>query len=451
MPSDNTIRAEDALDVPTNTNESPQSDAGGGGEIGEAGFYRTHQLQMDRAMDYLDVAAHVRMILNEPKNELIVNFPVRMDDGNYRLFAGYRIQHNNILGPYKGGVRYHPEVTLEEVKALASVMTVKCALLKVPFGGAKGGIGLSPGDYSRYELERITRRFVHDLGSNIGPEYDIPAPDVGTNSQIMVWMMDAYMNTHGRTDKNANRGVVTGKTLASGGCVGRHKATGQGVVFSIQEWAAENAKRLDGCRYIVQGFGNVGSQAARLMEQLGAQLVGVQDHTGSIHAPEGISATELGAFVGQRGGVLGFSEANAIEDDDFWAIDCDICIPAALELQIDAEVAQKLQCELVVEGANGPTTLSGEEVMGERGIEVIPDIMANAGGVVVSYFEWLQNKSSRAWTLEDVDTRLREMMKQAYKEMRAFALDKGVDNRTAALAVAVQRINAVYLERGIFP
>lgn len=448
MPSENINRGHDVARLTQDTAQTPATPLP---KAHEANFYLTHRAQLEQAMAHIEVAAHVRMILFEPRNELIVNFPVRLDSGEYHLFTGYRIQHNNMLGPYKGGVRFHPEVTLDEVKALASVMTVKCALLQVPFGGAKGGISLSPGDYSRAELERISRRFVHDLGNNIGPEYDIPAPDVGTNSQIMVWMMDTYLNTHSRKDKNAHKGVVTGKTLASGGSRGRNKATGQGVTYCIQEWASENSVRLDGCRYIVQGFGNVGSQSALLLEKLGAKLVGVQDHSGSIQNPAGIAAAELAAHVGVHGGIAGFGGAEVVDDDAFWAIECEICIPAALEEQINAEVARKLRCRLVVEGANGPTTLGGGTVLQERGIEVIPDLMANAGGVVVSYFEWLQNKRTESWPLEKVDTRLWAMMRAAYREMRAFALQKGVDNRTAALAVAIQRINQVYVERGIFP
>lgn len=451
MPSEKINRDEEASRLTQEVENSVEERRNEGANMSEVGFYLTHRAQLESAMELIDVAPHVRMILYEPRNEIIVNFPVRLDDGEYHLFTGYRIQHNNMLGPYKGGVRYHPEVTLDEVKALASVMTVKCALLQVPFGGAKGGISLSPGDYSRDELERISRRFIHDLGNNVGPEYDIPAPDVGTNSQIMVWMMDTYLNTRSRKDKNAHKGVVTGKTLASGGSRGRDKSTGQGLVYCIQEWASESGMRLDGCRYIVQGFGNVGSKTALLLEKLGARLVGVQDHAGSIQNPAGMSALDLVAHVDANGGVAGFEGAEVVGKEDFWAIECDICIPAALEEQINSKVARTMQCKLVVEGANGPTTLGGEAVLRERGIEVIPDLMANAGGVVVSYFEWLQNKRTESWPLEKVDTRLWAMMRQAYKEMRAVALERGVDNRTAALAVAVGRINQAYLERGIFP
>lgn len=414
-------------------------------------LFWTHLIQLERAMDHAEIEDHVRLILSKPKHELSVNFPVRMDDGSYELFTGYRVQHNNIMGPYKGGMRYHHQVTQSEVKALAALMTYKCALLEVPFGGAKGGINIRTRDYSLDEMQRITRRFTHDLGSNIGPEYDIPAPDVGTNSQTMVWMMDTYMNVHNGPDKNAQRHVVTGKTLTSGGSVGRNKATGQGVVFSIEHWADETGFRLDGCSFILQGFGNVGSHTAQLLSQLGAQLTAVQDHTGSIYCPEGIYPRELINWVEETGGVVGFPGAEAVKKDEFWGLEADIVIPAALGLQITADVARKLKCRLVVEAANGPTTIEGEKILAERGIDVIPDIMANAGGVVVSYFEWIQNKRSESWLLEEVDKRLHYMVKKAFYEMRAFARDHEVDNRTASMAVALRRINTVYKERGVFP
>ncbi len=416
-----------------------------------AQFYRAHLTQLEQALEHVPIEDHVRLVLSEPKNEVIVNFPVQMDDGDYELFTGYRIQHNNIMGPYKGGIRYHHDVTLDEVKALAALMSYKCALLEVPFGGAKGGIRMDGRKYNETEIESITRRFTHDLGNNIGPDYDIPAPDMGTNSQTMVWMMDTYMNMHSMIDKNAKRRIVTGKSLTSGGSRGREKATGQGVVYCIQEWANEKGVRLDGAKFILQGYGNVGSNTAQILNRLGAELTAVQDHTGSIHNPDGIYPRKLAQWVRENDGVAGYPGAEPIDDAGFWGVECDICIPAALELQIDADVAQRLDCQVVVEGANGPTTLEGDRVMEERDISVIPDIMANAGGVVVSYFEWVQNKRSETWQLQEVDDRLHYMMKRAYHEMRAFAREHNVDNRTAALSVAMERINGVYVERGIFP
>lgn len=427
-----------SADAQTTTNRKPD-------------FFETHIGQFQQAVSKVDVLPHVATILGQPKNEIIVNFPVMMDDGSYRLFTGYRIQHNNILGPYKGGIRYHHDVTLQEVKALAAIMTYKCALLDVPFGGAKGGVAMTTRDHSRTELEKITRRFTHDLGNNIGPEYDIPAPDVGTNSQVMVWMMDTYMNMHNLSDKNAQRRIVTGKSLTSGGSRGREKATGQGVVYAIQEWAEETGFRIDGSTYIMQGFGNVGSHAAAILSKLGSSLTAVMDHTGCIINEEGLNVRKLAEHVKTTGGVKGYPNSTAITPEEFWATKCDIAIPAALELQIDENIASRMNCRLIVEGANGPTTLGGERVLAEKGIETLPDIYANAGGVVVSYFEWVQNKRSESWQLQEIDDRLHFMMRRAYHEMRSFARERKCDNRTAAYAVGIQRINSVYAERGIFP
>ncbi|MFT6396434.1 MAG: glutamate dehydrogenase (NAD(P)+) [Bradymonadia bacterium] len=419
-------------------------------EVENLNFFQVHLKELHEAMDVAHTSALVRMIMSEPKNEVTVNFPAQMDDGTWRLFKGYRIQHNNLMGPYKGGIRYSEHVTREEVKALASLMTYKCALMKIPFGGAKGGVRLNPRNHSTKELERITRRFIHDLGSNIGPEYDIPAPDMGTNAQTMVWMMDTYMNSQG-SRKNAVRGVVTGKTLNSGGSVGREKATGQGVMFAIDEWAEENHFNLDGCRFTVQGFGNVGSNAAKLMVQAGAILVGVNDHTGSIHHGNGIDAEELAAHVKATGGVGGYGKAEECSRIEFFGLKADIFIPAALEFQVRAQEAEALQCRVVAEGANGPTTPSGDRVLHARGIDVLPDILANAGGVVVSYHEWVQNRRSETWGLKEVDGRLKDRMKNAYARVRGKAEELNVPNRTAALACALERLEVVYAERGIFP
>lgn len=416
-------------------------------------FFVVVGTQLEAAMDAANAAPWVRMILSQPKNEIIVHSPVRMDDGSHRLFTGYRIQHNNILGPYKGGIRFDDHVTLSEVKALAALMTYKCALAGLPFGGGKGGVQVNPRQLSRAELERLTRRFTHDLGSNIGPEYDIPAPDMGTNSQTMVWMMDTYMNSLGPSQKNAVRGVVTGKTLTAGGSVGREKATGQGVVYCIDAWAEERNFNLDGARVIIQGFGNVGSNTGLLLAQAGCIIVGVQDHSGAICEDDGngIDAVALKAWVQKNGGVAGFASAKAISRDEFFAMRADIFVPAALEFQIGAHEASLLTVRCVAEGANGPTTPAGDRVMRERKIDVIPDILANSGGVIVSYFEWIQNKRSETWTLKQVDSGLREKITDAYQRVREFAVENNVDNRTAAFAVAIERLASAYLERGVFP
>jgi len=414
-------------------------------------FYTIHRHQLFEAFDAFDCDPKVRLILSEPKNELMLNFPVRMDDGTYRLFKGYRIQHNNVMGPYKGGIRYHQDVSLDEIKALAAIMTYKCSLLEIPFGGAKGGVRLNPRDFSLGELERITRRFTHDLGNTIGPDYDIPAPDVGTNSQTMVWMMDTWMNTVNISRKNAERAIVTGKSLASGGSPGRTKATGQGMIFCVQEWAEEKNVSLENVTFAVQGYGNVGSHAAVLLSKLGGTLVAVQDHTGSIRDHDGIDPMRLKAYVAATGGVAGFESAEAIPSKDFWSTRCDVFMPCALELQITEKRARALQCRLVVEGANGPCTYRGDRVLAERGIEVLPDLLANAGGVCVSYFEWIQNKRSETWELQKVDARLQSMMKRAYYKTRMKARQLDLDNRRAALGLAVKRIETVYHERGVFP
>jgi glutamate dehydrogenase (NAD(P)+) len=374
-----------------------------------------------------------------------------MDDNSYKLFKGYRVQHNNIMGPYKGGIRFHPEVHLNECKALASWMTWKCALMEIPFGGAKGGIKFDPTKHSKTEIERITRRFTHALGQNIGPNYDIPAPDMGTDSQIMVWMMDTFMNAGSQKDKNALRGVVTGKSITSGGSQGRDKATGQGLVHCIVEWARETNFSLDGSTFSVQGFGKVGSHAARILSRLGSTLVAVHDHTGAIASAEGLNPRRLAEYVQKNGGVKGYPGGHAIDKDAFFATECDIFIPAALENQVTAETAPLLKCKLVVEGANGPTDLDGDEILASKGIDLLPDILANAGGVTVSYFEWLQNQRAEQWTLEEVDARLHTMMRRAYATVRHIAQEKNVDNRTAAYMHALDRIQTVYRERGIFP
>ncbi len=413
--------------------------------------YKIAQDQMLRAAEIGGLAPAITSILSQPKNELIVNFPVRMDSGEYRLFKGYRVQHSNILGPYKGGIRYHEQVSLDEIKALASWMTYKCALHDIPFGGAKGGIKFNPRDHSAGELERITRRFTHALGANIGPEYDIPAPDVGTNGQIMVWMMDTYMNGVGINDKNANRGVVTGKTLASGGSHGRESATGQGIVHCITEWARDRRFDLNGATFSVQGFGNVGSNTAKILARTGASLVATGDWKGYVFNGDGINPFKLSEFVTRNGSVVGYPGARSITREEFFATPVDVLIPAALELEIGIPEAKAINCKLLVEGANGPTDTAAEPYLYEKGIALVPDILANSGGVVVSYYEWLQNKRSERWDLEDVEERLAKRMKRTYLAVSEYAAMKKCDWRSAALCIALDRVGKTYGERGIFP
>ncbi|HVV16365.1 MAG TPA: Glu/Leu/Phe/Val dehydrogenase [Polyangia bacterium] len=413
--------------------------------------YEVALAQLDRAARVAGAPQAVRDILSQPKNEIIINFPVRMDSGELRMFKGYRVQHNNILGPYKGGIRYHEQVSLDEVKALASWMTYKSALHDIPFGGGKGGIKFRPRDYSQSELERITRRFTHALGANIGPEYDIPAPDVGTNGQIMVWMMDTYMNVVGFSDKNANRRVVTGKTLASGGSHGRETATGQGIVHCVAEWARDRRFDLNGATYMVQGFGNVGSNASKILARTGASLTAVGDWKGYVANGDGINPYKLTDHVQRTGSVVGYPGTRSITRGEFFATTADIFVPAALELEIGIEEAKALNVKLIVEGANGPTETAAEPILREKGIDVIPDILANSGGVVVSYYEWLQNKRSERWDLEEVEERLAKRMKRTYLAVSEYAAVKKCDWRVAAMAIAVERIARTYAERGIFP
>lgn len=418
---------------------------------GEYRFFEVIQSYLDEAAKLVHLPEYLVSILSQPKNELIVHFPVRMDDGTYRHFKGYRIQHNNILGPYKGGLRYHPSAGLDDFKALAAMMTWKCALIGVPFGGAKGGIKYNPLEYSADENQRITRRFTHALAANIGPDYDIPAPDVGTSEQHMAWAMDTYMNTFGMVNRQANRGVVTGKPVASGGTLGRTKATGQGVVHAIVDWAQRKGFELQGKKLIVQGFGNVGSHTAVLLSHLGVSLVGVGDHTGYLYTPEGFNAHRLQAYVRQHGSIAGYPNGQAISADEFFGVPADIFVPAALENQVGAKEAAALQVKLLAEGANGPCHPDGERILEARGIEILPDVFANAGGVTVSYYEWVQNRRSETWTLAEVDEKLEHAMRSGASTMYDMARRHGCSLRVACYAVALERLITAYEQRGIFP
>ena len=407
--------------------------------------------QFHRAADLMQLDPDVRKILEKPVNEVTVNFPVKLDSGRVEVFAGYRVQHSNVLGPFKGGLRYHPRVDIDEVRALATWMTWKTAIADIPLGGAKGGIQIEPSKYTTQELERITRRFTFALGNTIGPDYDIPAPDVNTNPQIMAWILDTYLSTVPPQERQRSYHVVTGKPIELGGSLGRDKATGQGVVYVIQEWARDCHVDLSETTYYVQGYGNVGSWTARLMAQLGAMLVAVQDHTGSIASERGIDAEELQSWVERHRGVAGYPAADSITNDAFFATKADLFIPAALENQITEETARLLNVRAVIEAANGPTDIEGDALMQRRGIEVLPDILCNSGGVIVSYFEWLQNKRSELWELEEVDLKLHRRMVSAYKRVRETADEFRGDWRTGAYIVALRRIEKVYKDRGIFP
>jgi glutamate dehydrogenase (NAD(P)+) len=417
-----------------------------------ASVYDNVTWQFNRAADLMKLDSDIRKILAKTTNEIIVNFPVKMDDGRIEMFIGYRVQHNNGLGPFKGGLRFHPAVDIDEVRALATWMTWKSAIVNIPFGGAKGGIQVDPFKYSMTELERITRRFTFALGNNIGPEYDIPAPDVNTTPQIMAWILDTYLSTMPPHERQACIHVVTGKPIESGGSLGRDKATGQGVVFTIEEWAKDNGFELRGATYTTQGFGNVGSWAARLMKRHGSKLIAVEDASGAISNPDGIDPDDLIEYAGENKGLIsGYSKAEPSDRKTLLETKADIFIPAALENQITADTAPLLNVKLVAEGANGPTDPHGDRVLQQRGIDVIPDILCNAGGVIVSYFEWLQNKRSEFWDLGEVDGKLHKKIVNAYVRVRDTAKKYDTDWRTAAYIVALSRLETVYKERGIFP
>jgi len=408
--------------------------------------------QFNRAADTMGLDSNLRKILAKTTNETVVNFPVKMDDNRVEMFTGYRVQHCNLLGPFKGGLRYHPAVDVDEVRALATWMTWKSAIVDIPFGGAKGGIQMDPSKYSSSELERITRRFTYALGNNIGPEYDIPAPDVNTNAQIMAWILDTYLSTVPPQERQRSTHVVTGKPLEAGGSAGREKATGQGIVYLIQEWARERRFDLSEATYMVQGFGNVGSWAARLMKRLGAKLLAVEDVSGAICDPKGIDPDELAKYVsGNKGLIGGYPGARPVDRETFFRTKADIFIPAALENQINGQTARWLKVKLVAEGANGPTDLNGDAILQEMDIEVLPDILCNSGGVVVSYFEWLQNKRSESWELEEVDAKLHKRLVNAFAKVMNAARTYNVDTRTAAYIVALTRLETAYKKRGIFP
>ncbi|CAN7519050.1 Glu/Leu/Phe/Val dehydrogenase [Caballeronia sp. LjRoot29] len=403
--------------------------------------------QVDRVAPYLGSLSRWIETLKRPKRILIVDCPIELDNGTVTHFEGYRVQHNMSRGPGKGGVRYHQDVTLSEVMALSAWMSVKNAAVNVPYGGAKGGIRVDPRTLSRGELERLTRRYTSEIGIIIGPNQDIPAPDVNTNEQIMAWMMDTYSMNMGQTAT----GVVTGKPISLGGSLGRKEATGRGVFVVGSEAARRIGFDIEGARIAVQGFGNVGGIAARLFQEAGAKVVAVQDHTGSLYKSSGIDAVALFEHVGKHGGVAGFEGADPVSKDEFWTIESDILIPAALEGQITEENAPKIKTKIVVEGANGPTTTAADDILHDKGILVIPDVVANAGGVTVSYFEWVQDFSSFFWTEDEINQRLERVMREAFAAVWQVASEHSVSVRTAAFIVACTRILQAREMRGLYP
>ena len=403
--------------------------------------------QVDRVTPYLGELSRWVDTLTRPKRILVVDVPIHMDDGTVAHFEGYRVQHNTSRGPGKGGVRFHQDVTLSEVMALSAWMSIKNAAVNVPFGGAKGGIRVDPRRLSRGELERVTRRYTSEIGLIIGPTKDIPAPDVNTNEQVMAWMMDTYSMNVG---ENAT-GVVTGKPIDLGGSLGRRDATGRGVFTVGQEAAARIGLEIKTARVAVQGFGNVGSVAARLFAEAGAQVVAVQDHAGTVYRAGGLDIPALLDHVKRNGSVVDFPGAEAVAQDCFWDVDCEILVPAALEQQITEANAGRIRARMVIEGANGPTTPAADDILNERGVLVLPDVIANAGGVTVSYFEWVQDFSSFFWSEEEINARLVRIMRDAFAGVWQVAEQHRVSLRTATFIVACQRILRARDLRGLYP
>lgn len=421
--------------------------------------FKIAQHQFDRVAEQLKLKRGILEYLREPQRELTVNFPVKMDDGGIKVFTGCRVQHNNARGPYKGGMRYHPDVTLDEVRALAMWMTWKCALVGIPFGGAKGGVVCNPKEMSKGELERLTRRFVSEISIIIGPDRDIPAPDVYTDAQVMAWILDTYSMNKGYCVP----GIVTGKPISIGGSLGRNEATGRGCMFSIIEALKHSDYkiikedkenyRIDGATVAVQGFGNVGSVAAKLLSEKGAKIIAVSDSKGGIlkKGKDGLDIDKLIEHKLKTRSVSDFSDTTELKSKEIFKVKCDILVPAALENQITGENADHIKAKIVAEGANGPTTPEADKILSERDIFVIPDVLANAGGVIVSYFEWVQSLQQLVWTERDVNERLREIMQRSFRETIDAKEEYNTDMRTAAYMLAVERVSDAVTIRGIFP
>jgi len=405
------------------------------------------QKQFTDAADILGLDEGVRKKLRTPERCLTVAIPTRMDDGRLEVFIGHRVQHNTTRGPSKGGIRYHPNVTLDEVKALASWMTWKCATVGIPYGGAKGGITCNPKEMSQGELERMTRRYASEISIIIGPEKDIPAPDVYTNAQTMAWIMDTYSMNKGY----AVPGVVTGKPLALGGSLGRNEATAQGCVYIIEEAAKKLGIDLKTATAVIQGYGNAGSIAAYLLHDLGVKIIAVSDSRGGILNTQGFDPRKVLEFKNQTGSVVGFPGTEPVSNEEILKLKCDILVPAALENCITLKNAAKINAKIVAEAANGPTTPGADEILFDRKIVVLPDILANAGGVTVSYFEWVQNVQELYWDIEDVNSRLKKIMTRSFNDVYAIHKDKKINMRKAAYVLAVGRVAEAYKLRGLFP
>ena len=413
----------------------------------ESHLYRTALAQLDRVAGKLQLEPDIHERLRYPRRALIVSIPVRMDDGKTQVFQGYRVHHSTVLGPTKGGLRYDLDVSLGEVTALAMLMSWKCALVGLPYGGAKGGVTCNPRAMSPREREHLTRRYTTEIMLMIGPDLDIPAPDLGTDEQTMAWMMDTYSMTQGKSVP----GVVTGKPLIVGGSAGRREATGRGIVYALYQATRVLGHQLRDQKVVVQGFGNVGGVAARLLWREGCVVVGVSDVKGGIWNPKGLDIRQLEAHVAATGGVGGFPDTEAISNTQILEQPCDILIPAAIGSQLREDNADRIKATIVAEGANGPTTPEADVILRDRGVTVIPDILANAGGVIVSYFEWVQGLQYYFWRESEITARLQEVMTRAFNRVWALATKEGVDLRTAALMEGISRVAEGYKVRGLYP
>jgi glutamate dehydrogenase (NAD(P)+) len=402
--------------------------------------------QFDVASARLNLDPNVAARLRRPDRAMIVSVPTRMDDGRVHVFTGYRVQHNDVLGPFKGGIRYHPEVNLGEVSALAMWMTWKCYLVGLPLGGAKGGVACDPAELSRHELQSLTRRYTAEILNFIGPEVDVPAPDMGTNEQVMAWIMDTYSQHKG----HAVPEVVTGKPVAIGGTHGRREATGRGVVYTIIDAANHLGIGVTGCTAVVQGFGNVGSVVAQELARLGVRVIGVADRTGGYFDAKGLPVEKLLEVAHKNHSLEGCAYGKKITNEELLELKCDILVPAALEMQITKENAGRLQCRILAEGANGPTTLDADLILLQKDVFVIPDILANAGGVVVSYFEWVQDLQNFFWTEDEVNKKLRDILTKAFHEVLNLSLKENIDMRSAALMIGIERVAQAMLWRGLY-
>jgi glutamate dehydrogenase (NAD(P)+) len=409
--------------------------------------YVNAQRQFDRAADLLDLEPSLRQILRVPQRELTVRFPVKMDDGRTEVFTGYRVQHNITRGPAKGGIRYHPAVDIDDVRALAMWMTWKCATVNIPYGGAKGAVIVDPKALSLGEIERLTRRYTSEIGILIGPDRDIPAPDMGTNQQIMAWVMDTYSMHAGHTVP----AIVTGKPLNIGGSHGRNEATARGLAYALREAVEALSFDIAAARVAIQGAGNVGATIARLLSEMGATIIAMSDSRGGVYRPDGLPVADVLAAKGRSGSVIEFPEADRVSNQELLELPCDILIPAALENQITAANADRIHARIIGEAANGPTSPDADRMLYERGVFVIPDILANAGGVTVSYFEWVQGLQEFFWTEREVNAQLERIMAGAFQSMLRIAHERRTDMRTAAYLLAVERVAQSTRTRGIYP